>query len=98
MCAILRTGFFLTQILNFFKLLVKTHTPTSVVDKLLHHINVIKKNQLCNTVTNTVKHTLSIIILLLFSLDLTQKTITKTNKNEKKFFSNYVYYSPTIEL
>ena len=55
------------------------------MEKLLHHVNVIKINY-ANTVTNTVKHTLSIIISLLFSLDLTQKTITKTNKNEKKFF------------
>ena len=96
MCAILRT-FFYSNSEFFFKLLV-FHTLTSVVDKLLHNINVIKINY-ANTVTNTVKHTLSIIISLLFSLNGKTKTITKTNKNEKKFFLvKYVYYSPTIEL
>jgi len=34
------------------------------VDKLLHHINVIKINY-ANTITNTVKHTLSIIIIII---------------------------------
>jgi hypothetical protein len=79
MCAIARFSYSNSEF--FLNFLFNTHTPTSVVDKLLHHINVIKINY-ANTVTNTVKHTLSIIISLLFSL----KTITKTNKNEKKFF------------
>ncbi len=55
---------FLLKFWIFFKLLVK-HTLTSVVDKLLHHINVVKINY-ANTVTNTVIHTLSIIIISLF--------------------------------
>ncbi len=45
------------------------------------------KNQLCNTVTNTVKHTLLIIISLLFSLDLTQKPSQKRTKMKRIFFS-----------
>ena len=59
MCAIARFSYSNSEF--FLKLLVLTHTLTSVVDKLLHHINVIKINY-ANTVTNTVKHTLSIII------------------------------------
>ena len=54
------------------------------MDKLLHHINVIKINY-ANTVTNTVKHTISIIISLLFSLNLTQEP-SRLQKYEKKFF------------
>ncbi len=67
------------------------------MDKLLHHVNVIKINY-ANTVTNTVKHTLSIIISLLFSLDLSQKPSQKRKNMKRNFFSKYVYYSPTIEL
>ena len=62
MCATARFSYSNSEF--FFKLLVK-HTLTSVVDKLLHHVNVIKINY-ANTVTNTVKHTLSIIIISLF--------------------------------
>jgi len=80
MCATARFSYSNSE---FFLNFLFKHTLTSVVDKLLHHVNVIKINY-ANTVTNTVKHTLSIIISLLFSLNA--KTITKTNKNEKKFF------------
>ena len=62
MCAVARFSYSNSEF--FFKLLVE-HTLTSVVDKLLHHINVIKINY-ANTVTNTVKHTLSTIIISLF--------------------------------
>ncbi len=82
MCAIARFSYSNSEF--FFKLLV-IHTPTSVVDKLLHHVNVIKINY-ANTVTNTVKHTLSIIISLLFSLRLNTKNHYKNEQNEKKFF------------
>ena len=61
MCAIARFSYSNSEF--FFLTSCLTHTPTSVVDKLLHHVNVIKINY-ANTVTNTVKHTLSIIISL----------------------------------
>ncbi len=82
MCAIARFSYSNSE---FFKFLVLTHTLTSVVDKLLHHINVIKINY-ANTVTNTVKHTLSIIISLLFSLNAKNHHKNEQKKNEKKFF------------
>jgi hypothetical protein len=62
MCAIARFSYSDSE---FFLNFLLKHTLTSVVDKLLHHINVIKINY-ANTVTNTVKHTLSIIIISLF--------------------------------
>ncbi len=80
----------------FLNFLLKTHTNISCVQITPSH--KCDKNQLCNTVTNTVKHTLPIIISLLFSLDLTQKPSQKRAKMKRNFFSNYVYYSPTIEL
>ncbi len=92
-----RTIFF-TQILKFFKLLVKNTINISCAQITPSH--KCDKNQLCNTVTNIVKHTLHIISLL-FSLSLTQKPLQKKNKKEKKkefFFSIYIYYSPNIEL
>ena len=70
---------FLTQILNFFfKTSCLTHTNISCGQITPSH--KCDKTQLCNTVTNTVKHTLSIIILLLFSLDLHKNH----HKNEQK--------------
>jgi hypothetical protein len=54
------------------------------------------KNQLCKYCTNTVKQ-----YLLLFNAFVFTRLNTANHqlcKNEKKFFSKYVYYSPTIEL
>ena len=62
MCAIARFSYSNSEF--FFNFLLKTHANISV-HKLLHHVNVIKINY-ANTVTNTVKHTLSIIIIPLF--------------------------------
>jgi hypothetical protein len=44
--------------------------------------------------TNTVKHTISIII----SQNLTQKPSQNEAKMKRIFLVKYVYYSPTIEL
>jgi hypothetical protein len=76
---------FLLKFWIFFKLLVLTHTLTSVVDKLLHHINVIKINY-ANTVTNTVKHTLSIIISLFVFTRLNTKNHHKKRTKMKRNF------------
>jgi hypothetical protein len=83
MCAIARFSYSNSEF--FFNFLIKTHTNISCVQITPSH--KCDKNQLCNTVTNTVKHTLSIIILLLFSLDLTQKPSQKGAKMKRNFFS-----------
>ena len=75
---------FLTQILNFFKLLVKDAMNISCAQITPSH--KCDKNQLCNTITNTVKHTISIIISLLFSLNLTHEP-SRLQKYENNFFS-----------
>ena len=88
--------FFLLKFWIFFKLLVKNTTNISCEQITPSH--KCDKNQLCNTVTNTVKHTLSIIILLFVFTRLNTKNHHNC-KNEKNFFLvKYVYYSPTIEL
>ena len=71
---------FLTQILNFFKLLVKNtrqHQCTQITPS-----RKCDKNQLCNNVTNTVKHTIPIIIsLFVFIKDVTQKPLKMKDLN-----------------
>ena len=51
-----------------------------------------EQNQLYNNVTNTVKHTIPIIIisLFVFTKDVTQKPLKMKDLN---FFSNYISYS-----
>ena len=77
MCAIARFSYSNSEF--FLNFLFNTHTNISCGQITPSH--KCDKNQLCNTITNTVKHTLSFIILLLFSLDLTQKN---HHKNEQK--------------
>ncbi len=89
---------FLTQILNFFlNFLIKTHTPTSVVYKLLHHINVIKFN---NAILYKYCKTYNIDYYFAFVFTKHKKPSYKRCKNQKKkiFLVIYVYYSLTIEL
>ena len=83
MCAIARFSYSNSEF--FFKLLDK-HTHTNISCGQITPSHKCDKNQLCNTVTNTVKHTLSIIILLLFSLNLTQKPSQKRTKMKRNFF------------
>jgi hypothetical protein len=85
MCAILRMVF-LTQILNFFLNFLLKNTHTNIRCGQITPSHKCDKNQLCKYCTNTEKHTISIIITLLFSLDLTQKKPHQLCKNEKKFF------------
>jgi hypothetical protein len=62
MCAIARFSYSNSEF--FFKTSCLTHTNISCGQITPSH--KCDKNQLCNTVTNTVKHTLSIIIISLF--------------------------------
>ncbi len=86
MCAILRMVF-LTQILNFFLNFLLKNTTTKIRCGQITPSHKCDKNQLCKYCTNTEKHTISIIITLLFSLDLTQKKPINYAKMKRNFFS-----------
>ncbi len=82
MCAIARFSYSNSEF--FLNFLLKTHTNISCGQITPSH--KCDKNQLCKYCNKYCKTYIMIIISLLFSLDLTQKPITKTSKNEKKFF------------
>jgi hypothetical protein len=63
----------------FLKLLVK-NTHTNIGCGQITPSHKCDKNQLCKYCTNTVKHTISIIISLLFSQNLMQKPSQKRKK------------------